>query len=191
MIKLSSWTLIVAALVNHVAVAQPLTPIRVSQDGTHFVRGAEAERFVIWGVNYDHDGRGDLLDEYWIERWDSVVADFREIKALGANCVRIHLQLGKFIDSPGKTNSGALEQLAKLVKLAEETNLYLDVTGLACYHKKNIPKWYDKLGEAERWSVQALFWEAIAKTCKDSPAIFCYDLMNEPILPEKSRRQNG
>jgi len=33
--------------------------------------------------------------------------------------------------------------------------------------------------------VQAAFWEAVAKTCRDSPAIFCYDLMNEPILPGK------
>ena len=33
--------------------------------------------------------------------------------------------------------------------------------------------------------MQAAFWEAVAETCKDSPAIFCYDLMNEPILPGK------
>jgi hypothetical protein len=39
------------------------------------------------------------------------------------------------------------------------------------------------MNEAGRWEVQALFWEAIAKNCAESPAIFCYDLMNEPILP--------
>jgi len=77
----------------------------------------------------------------------------------------------------------ALEQLAKLVQLAEDNGLYLDVTGLACYHKQHIPAWYDKLNEQDRWKVQAVFWEAIARTCADSPAIFCYDLMNEPILP--------
>ena len=167
------------------AAAEALEPIRVSDHGAHFVRGEAAERFVAWGVNYDHDGSGRLLDEYWIDEWQTVVEDFGEIKELGANCVRIHLQLGKFMDAPDKPNAAALAQLAKLVKLAEETGLYLDVTGLACYHKKNIPAWYDELGEQERWAVQAAFWEAVAHTCKDSPAIFCYDLMNEPILPGK------
>ena len=39
------------------------------------------------------------------------------------------------------------------------------------------------MDEAQRWRVQALFWEAVAKTCAKSNAVFCYDLMNEPILP--------
>jgi len=168
-----------------IAADQSMGHVRVSDDGTHFVRGAAAERFVVWGVNYDHDHSGRLLDEYWIDEWSNVVEDFSEIKELGANCVRIHLQVGKFLDAPDKPNDAALAQLGKLLQLAEDTGLYLDITGLACYHKKNIPEWYDKLHEQERWKSQAVFWEAIAKTCKDSPAVFCYDLMNEPILPGK------
>jgi hypothetical protein len=159
--------------------------IRVSDSGKHFVQDASGDRFVVWGVNYDHDASGDLLDEYWSAAWPKVVEDFREIKSLGANCVRIHLQLGQFMEEPSKPNAAALDRLAQLVRLAEETGLYLDVTGLACYHKKNIPAWYDSLSEIERWEVQAAFWEAVAETCKESPAIFCYDLMNEPILPGK------
>ncbi len=61
--------------------------------------------------------------------------------------------------------------------------MYLDLTGLACYHKKDVPPWYDGLSETARWEVQARFWEAVAGRCAESPAIFCYDLMNEPILP--------
>lgn len=164
---------------------KPLELIRVDESGTHFTGTVSGDRFVVWGVNYDHDSSGDLLDEYWQERWETVVEDFGEIKALGANCVRVHLQLGKFMDSPQQPNAAALRQLAKLVKLAEDTRLYLDITGLACYHKKNIPAWFDALDEGERWNVQASFWRAVAETCKDSPAIFCYDLMNEPILAGK------
>ncbi|MGK0185907.1 MAG: GH18 family chitinase [Verrucomicrobiales bacterium] len=166
---------------------KPLQQVRVSDDGKQFVRGTSDEKFIVWGVNYDHDsiGEGRLLDEYWEDDWETVVADFREMKELGANCVRIHLQLGQFMEAPDKPNSTALARLAKLVKLAEETRLYLDVTGLACYHKQNIPEWYDPLGEQERWAAQAVFWEAVAEVCAGSPAIFCYDLMNEPILPGK------
>lgn len=175
--------LTVVVFLTGVALAETLEDVRVSDDGTHFVHGTSGERFIVWGVNYDHDESGRLLDEYWIKDWETVVQDLGEIKALGANCVRIHLQVGKFMNAPDKPNIASIKRLAKLVKLAEETGLYLDVTGLACYHTKNIPAWFDRLNEQDRWAVQATFWEAVAHTCKDSPAIFCYDLMNEPILP--------
>lgn len=167
------------------SVAGPLERIRVSDDGKRFVRGASADEFIIWGVNYDHDADGRLLEEYWNEDWETVVSDFGEIKELGANCVRIHLQFGCFMEAPDKANAAALIRLGKLVKLAEKTGLYLDVTGLACYHKKNVPAWYDQLGERDRWAAQAVFWKKVANACAGSPAIFCYDLMNEPILPGK------
>ncbi len=167
-----------------IAAADPLPLVQVSVNGKHFVRGNPTTRFVVWGVNYDHDAAGRLLDEYWIDEWSTVVEDFHEIKALGANCVRVHLQLGMLMESQDTANAIAFKQLGKLVQLAEDVGLYLDLTGLACYHKQNIPAWYDGLNEVDRWSVQAKFWASVAEVCKNSPAIFCYDLMNEPILPD-------
>ena len=79
-------------------------------------------------------------------------------------------------------NRSALDQLKKTLDLAEQCELYLNLTGLGCYHLDSVPPWYDSLGEAERWNVQARFWEAIAETCADHPALFCYDLMNEPVI---------
>ncbi len=162
--------------------AAPLEWIRISDDKSHFVVGDSGERLVFWGVNYDHDGAGRLLEDYWNDEWETVVEDFREIKALGANVVRVHLQLAKFMETAEQPNQASLDRLEKLVELAEQTRLYLDLTGLGCYHKQDVPDWYDALPEAERWNVQERFWRAIAKTCRQSPAIFCYDLMNEPIL---------
>jgi hypothetical protein len=157
--------------------------VRVSEDGYDFVYEGDQRRFVAWGVNYDHDEKGRLLEDYWEAEWPKVEEDFREIKDLGANVVRIHLQLGKFMQQADMPDGGSLDRLAHLVELAERLNLYLDVTGLACYHKPDVPAWYDKLSEEARWDVQARFWEAVAGRCAESPAIFCYDLMNEPILP--------
>lgn len=177
------WILAAGSLLVVVPVyAESLPRIRVSDDGLRFVESPSGKTFQIWGVNYDHDGSGRLLDEYWIDEWATVVEDFHEIKQLGANCVRIHLQFGLFMQAPGKANTKALQQLGKLLKLAEDTGLYLDITGLACYHKQHVPAWYDALEEQQRWQAQADFWSAIAKTCRDSPAVFCYDLMNEPVL---------
>jgi hypothetical protein len=160
--------------------------IRVSNDGTHFVGADSGKRIVLWGVNYDHDSQKErLLEDYWASEWGTVVKDFQEIKALKTNVVRIHLQVAQFMDSPDTPNAVNLKRLGRLVKLAEQTGLYLDVTGLGCYHKQDVPAWYDALGEKDRWDVQARFWRAIATVCRHSPAVFCYDLMNEPILPGK------
>ena len=157
--------------------------IRVSEDGTRFVESSSGRDFVIWGVNYDHDDAGRLIEDYWHDHWNTVVADFREIRQLGANVVRIHLQLAKFMDAADQPNAKNLNRLAELLRLAQRNGLRLDLTGLGCYHKQDVPAWYDALDESERWHVQARFWQAVARTCKDSPAVFCYDLMNEPILP--------
>lgn len=154
----------------------------MSDDGSHFVGATSGNRFIVWGVNYDHNHDGLLLEDYWFDQWSSVVEDFREIKELGCNVVRVHLQLAKFMETAEQPNSRQLKQLAKLVSLAEQTQLYLDVTGLGCYHKQDVPAWYDQLDEKARWTVQARFWAEIAKVCKKSSAIFCYDLMNEPII---------
>jgi dienelactone hydrolase len=161
--------------------------IAVSRDKRGFVRAPSGRKFVPWGFNYDRDYKSRLLEDYWETEWVTVVEDFREMRALGANVVRVHLQFAKFVDAPGRPNEGALERLGRLVKLAEETGLHLDVTGLACYRKKDVPAWYSSLGEAERWAAQAKFWEAVASRCADSTAIFCYDLMNEPIVPAGKR----
>ena len=168
--------------------AAQLDWIKVSAGGRGFVADSSGQRFVPWGFNYDRDYKMRLLEEYWESEWATVIEDFREMKALGANVVRVHLQLGKFMDAADTPNTNALHHLARLVRLAEDTGLHLDLTGLGCYRKADVPAWLDALSEAERWQVQARFWQAVARTCAHSPAIFCYDLINEPVVPAGSRR---
>jgi len=143
----------------------------------------DGKSFVPWGFNYDRDFKLRLIEDYWETEWPTVEQDFREMKQLGANIVRVHLQFGRFMDGPEKINEKSLARLAALVKLAEETGLYLDLTGLGCYRKTDVPAWYDQLPEQQRWDQQARFWETIASRCAKSPAIFCYDLINEPVVP--------
>ncbi|HKB37367.1 MAG TPA: cellulase family glycosylhydrolase, partial [Gemmataceae bacterium] len=170
--------------------ADGMERVVVARDRKSFALESSGRRFVPWGFNYDHDEKGRLIEDYWASEWSKIERDFRSMKQLGANVVRVHLQLGKFMDSPRKPNERSLERLAELVKLAEQTGLYLDLTGLGCYHRKDVPEWYDKLAEKDRWDVQARFWAAVAGRCADSPAIFCYDLMNEPVVPG-GRRKDG
>ncbi len=161
--------------------------IGVSDDGRGFVQRPSGEQFVPWGFNYDHDPKGRLIEDYWDTEWATVEEDFREMRSLGANVVRVHLQFGRFMQAPDKPNAQNLDRLEKLLRLAEQLHLYLDITGLGCYHKADVPDWYDRLEEADRWQAQAVFWEAIAARCARSPAVFCYDLMNEPVVPGARR----
>lgn len=156
--------------------------IQVSPDGRGFACADSGRPFLPWGFNYDHDAAGRLLEDYWLQEWSTVAADFREMRDLGANVVRIHLQFGRFMQNASTPDQQQLKQLSRLLRLAEETDLKIDLTGLGCYHRKDVPAWYDQLDEAERWQAQARFWEAVAEICHRSPAVFCYDLMNEPVV---------
>ncbi|MEN8158715.1 MAG: cellulase family glycosylhydrolase [Myxococcota bacterium] len=179
--------LLAAALLGCRASEPPLEPVRIASDARSFVLAETGRPFVPWGLNYDRDATGRLLEEIWDDDWSTLEADFREMRQLGANVVRIHLQLGRFLESASEPNRAALEKLARVLALAERTRVHLIVTGLGSYRREAIPAWYAALGEAERWAVQARFWEAVAETGADSPAIFAYDLMNQPLAPARPR----
>jgi hypothetical protein len=138
------------------AQADDMPFVQIARDKKSFLLAPSGKPFVPWGFNYDHDPEGRLIEDYWEMEWDKVEAHFGQMKKLGANVVRIHLQLGKFMDGPEKPNGKALDRLGKLLGLAERQRLHLDLTGLGCYHKKDVPAWYDKLSEKERWDVQAV-----------------------------------
>jgi hypothetical protein len=170
----------------------PITePVRLAPDGRGFVLEKSGAAFHPWGFNYDHDDAGQLIEDYWEKDWPRVEGDFREMADLGANVVRVHLQFNRFMDAPDRPNAKALDRLGELLKLAERTGLYLDITGLGCYHAADTPAWYDDLDEPARWRAQAAFWRAVASRCKDSNAVFCYDLMNEPVVPGGKREPRG
>jgi hypothetical protein len=173
------------------AQADEMPWVRVSKDKSGFVLEPSSPPFVPWGFNYDHDYKGRLIEDYWEDEWPTVEAHFGQMKKLGTNMVRVNLQLGKFMDAPDKPNSRALDRLGKLLALAERQRLYFDLTGLGCYHKQDVPAWYDRVSEKGRWDVQARFLQAVAGRCKDSPAVFCYDLMNEPVVPGGKRRDRS
>jgi hypothetical protein len=161
--------------------APSLEPIVLGEDGDTFRYAESGLRFRPWGFNYNRDFDGQLLHEYWRDDWDRVVADFRTMRDLGANVVRIHLQTTVFMRGPNDVNPEAIDRLRRLIDLAAQQGLYLNLTGLGSY-KDEDPAWYDEMDETERWEVHARFWEAVADAAAGQPAVFCYDLMNEPIL---------
>ena len=161
----------------------PLPTINI--EGNRFVDSNGAE-IILWGFNYDRSTET-LMEDHWGESdfWENFKDDFYEMKAFGANIVRLHLQYNKYMDSPTEPNAIAFANLSQMVAIAEESGLYLDITGLGSYRKSDAPDWYNDLSENDRWNAQARFWEEVAKTVGSSPSILVYDLMNEPTIPTK------
>src|SRR5438105_166512 len=89
----------------------PIERIVVAPDGRGFVTEKTHRPFHPWGMNYGNAGR--LMEDFWNDDWKAFAEDFRKLKAMGANVVRVHLQYGKFMNSPDEANAQALKQLAR------------------------------------------------------------------------------
>lgn len=179
------WTETIGVLPRqHIIVFQKkLERVAVSPSSAGFVLNPSGRPFQPLGFNYDHDEQGRLLEDYWETEWSKVEEDFGEMRRLGASVVRIHLQFGRFMLDETNSSPRALQHYARLLQTAERNGLHLDVTGLGCYHKADVPSWYDALDEPRRWAAQVRFWSAVTRAGRESAAIFCYDLMNEPVTP--------
>jgi hypothetical protein len=162
--------------------------VRVAPDKNGFALAGTGERFVPWGFNY-LGAFGRLAEDDWAtpEGWRRIENDFAQMRKLGANVVRWHLQFATFMKGPDAPDAEQLARLRKLLGVARANGLYLDLTGLNCFRRDRIPAWYDGLPEADRWKAQARFWDAVAEACAADPAVFCYDLMNEPVINEPGK----
>jgi hypothetical protein len=141
--------------------------------------------FVPWGLNYDRtilDGKDILLEEAPLDKIDR---DFREARRLGANCIRLFLQLGYFMPRHGEIDEKRLEFLDQVILRARKRNLRVDLTGLSHIDAGNVPAWYIERSPEEMLQGEAIFWEAIARRYANEPAIFLLNLQNEPFLSGK------
>ena len=155
--------------------------VRIAPNKKGFILHPSGIRYIPWGHNYASVDIIERLanDPARVER------EFTEMRAAGTTVARVHPEMPRILAGPDKADPQALDQLRKLLKIAENSGIYLKITGLACYKIKDRMPWYDSMDEQNRWKIQSFFWEAIARTCADSPAVFAYDLVNEPAAVGK------
>jgi hypothetical protein len=140
-----------------------------------------------WGMNW---GVGD--NEPVIEYFDNPTAanlavlktELRTARGLGANSMRIYLQLGQVMQTATSVRHRTLLALARLLALAQSDGVYLDITGDLVWRPDRAPRWYAQMPWPQRWKVQATFWRAVAHTASKYASVLCYELTSEPIVSQ-------
>ncbi|MEZ6075545.1 MAG: cellulase family glycosylhydrolase [Pirellulaceae bacterium] len=168
--------LLILLLVTPRVWAAGMETVKIAADQSGFVLYPSGDRFVPWGHNY---ASVDIMERLANDP-DRVEREFAEMQAAGTTVARVHPEMFHILTGPDQADPEALDRLKRLLKIAEDSGIRLKITGLACYKISERMAWYDSMEEQDRWKTQAFFWETIARTCAESPAVFAYDLVNEP-----------
>jgi len=157
--------------------------ISVVPDGRGFIERDSGRPYIPFGTNY-YDPNTGWAPKLW-RQFDAqkVREHFRVMSEMGVNCARVFLTAGSFQPSAEVIDESALAKLDKMVEIARETNIRLILTGPD--HWEGQPAYWkpDRFtGEA---ALEALdrFWEVVGRRYRGEPAIFAWDLLNEPHLP--------
>lgn len=153
-----------------------LETVKLAVGKKGFVLHPSGKRYVPWGHNY---ASVDILERLAKDP-ARVEREFAEMKAAGTTVARIHPELSRILSGPTEVDAKGVDGIKQLLLIAEKTGIHLKITGLANYRIKDREAWYDRLPEPDRWQAQAFFWETVARACAESPAVFAYDLVNEP-----------
>jgi hypothetical protein len=150
----------------------------------------DGERFVVWGSNYVGPTGGSVHLQFEDAMYDAaglalIEADLTRLANVAPpdgvlNALRMHLQLHTFLIDATTPKRSAFAHFAKVIELVEDKGLYVMVTGLNYFYPADNPLWIATQTEAEHWTTQAIWWNAMAGTLRHSPGVFAYDLMNEP-----------
>jgi hypothetical protein len=155
---------------------------RVGDDG----RRAGTRPFVPWGFNYDRtalDRRDVLLEDILRERPEQVGRDLAAMRAMGGNVARVFVATADILDGPDQVNPEGLRRLDLLLDAARGSDMRLILVGLANLRPATAPAWVQKADDETMRLAQVTFWRAVARRCRGEPAIFAYDLQNEPAVP--------
>jgi hypothetical protein len=138
-----------------------------------------------WGFNWgvgDHAPVIAYFDDPSAANFAVLAAELRTARQIGANSMRIYLQLGQVMATPTTPRQSTLRALQKLLALAQSEGIYLDITGDLVWEPSRAPAWYAQMSTPARWQVQARFWTAVAHAASSYTAVLCYELTSEPIV---------
>jgi hypothetical protein len=157
--------------------------ITVAPDERSFVEQGMERPYIPFGTNY-YDPNTGWAPKLW-RQFDAgrVREHFRVMSEMGVNCARVFLTAGSFQPTAETINEEALAKLDKMVEIARQTNVRLILTGPD--HWEGQPDYWrpDRFAGEKALAALDRFWEVVGRRYRDEPAIFAWDLLNEPHIP--------
>jgi hypothetical protein len=155
-----------------------------------------------WGFNYDRTypaeagGCAQILADLLAmppESADAIDAklraDFTAMRRMNGTAVRLVASLDSLVTAPTELNQTAMALLQRVVDLAAESSLTVDLTGANVMRQPGgphpFPSWLAVATDAELRVAQRTFWTGCARQFKGSDTILGFNLLNEPVSPTK------
>ncbi len=93
------------------------------------------------------------------------------MKQLGGRVIRIHLQFGKIMQTIDDPNRESVDRVKNLLRLAERHELYLNLTGLGCYHKRTSPNGTTNSMKKVDGRLKPIFGKSSPRPARIAPAV--------------------
>lgn len=162
--------------------------IKVSSDNWHFEHASTGEIFVPIGCNYFPQGIG-WAPKVWTQfKPEAFAVDFPLMAEMGMNVFRVFLSFKPFMPEERTVSDEALKKAGVMLDMAAEHNLRVIFSGPSAW--EGTPEWatalkrtwYEYFTDEQVLENLACFYEEFGKAYGDHPAIFAYDLCNEPHI---------
>ena len=157
--------------------------IVLAADGRSFIERESGQTFIPFGTNY-YDPNTGWAPKIW-RRFDpeKVQRHFRVMSEMGVNCARVFLTAATFQPDAETIDEQALKKLDMLVAIARRSGIRLILTGPD--HWEGQPSYWGRDRFAGEQALEALerFWDVVGRRYRGEPAIFAWDMLNEPHLP--------
>ena len=170
-------------MTSSVAARSKMQLIVVSDDGEGFAERDSGRLYIPFGTNY-YDPHTGWAPKIWRKfDADKVREHFRLMSKIGVNCARVFLTAASFQPKTETIDEQSLKKLDTLIKIARETDIRLILTGPD--HWEGSPSYWrpDRFAGEEALRALEHFWEVLGQRYQGEPAIFAWDLLNEPHLP--------
>lgn len=157
--------------------------VTVTTEGNGFVEVTSGQPYIPFGTNY-YDPDTGWPPQVWQQfDADRVTEHFQVMKEIGVNCARIFLAATAFQPDPDTVDERALKKLDRVIAIARRAGIRLVITGPG--HWEGEPSYWqpDRFAGEEAIAALENFWRVVGERYRGEPAIFAWDLANQPQIP--------
>lgn len=135
-----------------------------------------------FGCNY-FDPHVGWAPKLW-QQFDAAKVEehFRVMRDLGVNVVRVFLTAQSFFPTGVELEPEALRKFDTMLDIARRHGIRVHPTGPDHWEGRAAWRDTDFYADPAALEAQARFWRLFAARYKDEPALFAYDLLNEPHI---------